>query len=195
MTMTSPSSGFYFPNPSTLHYCTQCATPLARIIPPDDSIVREVCLQCGSVHYQNPRNVVGVVPVWEDKILLCKRAIEPRYNTWTLPAGFMELKETTAEGALREADEEAGVQLELGNLFTLIDVPSAGQVHMYYLAKVLSPELNPGPESLEAQFFALDEIPWEGLSFRTVSSTLRHYINDKNNGVFSFHNYALGEKV
>lgn len=192
--MTKPSD-FYFPNPRTLHYCTQCANPLARIIPPDDNIVREVCLQCGSVHYQNPRNVVGVVPIWEDKLLLCRRAIEPQYDKWTLPAGFMELKETTAEGALREADEEAGVQLELGPLFTMIDVPSANQVHIYYLAKVLSPELNPGPESLEAKFFEMDAIPWEELSFRTVSTTIQHYLDDREKGVFSFHNYALSEKV
>lgn len=191
--MTKPSD-FYFPNPRTLHYCTQCANSLVRIIPPDDNRVREVCLQCGSVHYQNPRNVVGVVPIWGDKILLCKRAIEPRYNTWTLPAGFMELKESTAEGAMREADEEAGVELELGQLFTLIDVPVAGQVHVYYLAKVLSPELNPGPESLEARFFTPDEIPWDNLSFRTVSTTIEHYLADKAKGSFSIHNYTLSEK-
>lgn len=188
--MTTPSD-FYFPNPRTLHYCTQCANPLARIIPPDDNRVRDVCLQCGSVHYQNPRNVVGVVPILEDKILLCRRAIEPRYDKWTLPAGFMELKESTAEGALREADEEAGVKLELGSLFTMIDVPAAGQVHIYYLAKVLSPELNPGPESLEARFFALDEIPWDELSFKTVSTTIEHYIEDQKNNHFPVHYYSL----
>lgn len=190
--MISPSE-FYFPNPRSIHYCTQCANPLARIIPPDDNRVRDVCLQCGSVHYQNPRNVVGVIPIWEDKILLCKRAIEPRYDTWTLPAGFMELKESTAEGALREADEEAGVKLELAQLFTLIDVPEAGQVHIYYLAKVLSPELNPGPESLEAKFFDFDEIPWDNLSFRTVSSTIEHYLADRETGVFNVHHYSLTE--
>ncbi len=190
--MTQPSD-FYFPNPRTLHYCTQCGNSLAKIIPPEDNRVRDVCLQCGSVHYQNPRNVVGVVPIWEDKILLCRRAIEPRYDTWTLPAGFMELKESTAEGALREADEEAGVKLELGQLFTFIDVPGAGQVHIYYLAKVLSPELNPGSESLEAKFFSVDEIPWDNLSFRTVSTTIEHYLADRAKGAFSLHNYTISE--
>ena len=190
--MTSPSD-FYFPNPRTINYCTQCANPLARIIPPDDNRVRDVCLQCGSVHYQNPRNVVGVVPIWGDKILLCKRAIEPRYDTWKLPAGFMELKESTAEGAMREADEEAGAHLELGELFTVIDVPEAGQVHLYYLATVTSPELNPGPESLDARFFALDEIPWDNLSFRTVSTTIAHYLADRQKGHFSVHHYRLSE--
>lgn len=190
--MTSPSA-FYFPNPRTINYCTQCANPLARIIPPDDNRVRDVCLQCGSVHYQNPRNVVGVVPIWGDKILLCKRAIEPRYDTWTLPAGFMELKESTAEGAMREADEEAGAHLELGELFTVIDVPEAGQVHLYYLATVTSPELNPGSESLDAKFFALDEIPWDNLSFKTVSTTIEHYLADRQKGHFSVHHYSLSE--
>ncbi|WP_298053080.1 NUDIX hydrolase [uncultured Paenalcaligenes sp.] len=190
--MTSPSD-FYFPNPRTINYCTQCANPLARIIPPDDNRVRDVCLQCGSVHYQNPRNVVGVVPIWGDKILLCKRAIEPRYDTWTLPAGFMELKESTAEGAMREADEEAGAHLELGELFTVIDVPEAGQVHLYYLATVTRPELNPGPESLDARFFALDEIPWDNLSFKTVSTTIEHYLADRQKGHFSVHHYSLSE--
>ena len=191
--MLKPSE-FYFPNPRTLHYCTQCAHSLVRIIPPEDNRVRDVCLQCGSIHYKNPRNVVGVVPIWQDQILLCRRAIEPRYDTWTLPAGFMELRENSAEGALREADEEAGVQLELGPLFTLIDVPEASQVHIYYLAKVLSPELNPGPESLEARFFSFDEIPWDNLSFNTVSSTIKHYLADHAKGEFSVHNYSLSEK-
>ncbi len=192
--MTTKPSDFYFPNPRTLHYCTQCANPLARIIPPDDNRVRDVCLQCGSVHYQNPRNVVGVIPIWENKILLCKRAIEPRYNTWTLPAGFMELKETSAEGALREADEEAGIAgIELGPLFSVIDVPSAGQVHIFYLATITQPELNPGPESLEARYFEFDAIPWDNLSFRTVSTTLEHYLADAKKGQFSIHYYSLDE--
>lgn len=191
--MLKPSE-FYFPNPRTLHYCTQCANSLVRIIPPDDNRVRDVCLQCGSVHYQNPRNVVGVVPIWQDKILLCRRAIEPRYDTWTLPAGFMELKENTTEGALREADEEAGVKLELGPLFTLIDVPEVSQVHVYYLAKVLSPELNPGAESLEARFFSFDEIPWDNLSFKTVSTTIEHYLADHAKGEFSVHHYSLSKE-
>lgn len=191
--MPKPSE-FYFPNPRTLHFCTQCANSLVRIIPPDDNRVRDVCLQCGSVHYQNPRNVVGVVPIWQDQILLCRRAIEPRYDTWTLPAGFMELKENTVEGALREADEEAGVKLELGPLFTLIDVPDISQVHVYYLAKVLSPELNPGPESLEAKFFSFDEIPWDNLSFKTVRTTIEHYLADYKKGQFSVHHYTVSEK-
>lgn len=193
--MTKPSE-FYFPCPRTITYCTQCANPLARIIPPDDNRVRDVCLQCGAVHYQNPRNVVGIVPIWENKILLCRRAIEPRFNTWTFPAGFMELQESSSEGALREAEEEAGVAgIELGELFTLIDVPEAGQVHIYYLANITNPALNPGHESLEAAYFEFDDIPWDNLSFRTVSTTIEHYLADRSRGQFGIHQYTLSENV
>jgi len=161
------------------------------MVPPDDNRLRDVCEHCGAVHYQNPRCVVGLVPILEGRVLLCKRAIEPQYNKWTLPAGFMELGETTAQGALREADEEAGAQLELGPLYTIIDVPHAEQVHFYYLAKVLSPELNPGEETLEAQFFDFDRIPWEEIAFRTVSTTLEHLLDDYPSQVFPLRNYTL----
>ena len=144
-----------------------------------------------AIHYQNPRNVVGVLPVWNEQILLCRRGIEPRHNKWTLPAGFMELGETTAQGAMRETQEEAGAQIELGPLYTVIDVPHAEQVHFFYLARVLSPELDPGPESLEAAFFDLDAIPWQELAFRTITTTLEHYVHDIKNGSFPLHQYSI----
>ena len=162
-----------------------------QIIPPDDNRTRDVCDNCGAVHYQNPRNVVGVLAIWEGKILLCRRAIEPRHNKWTLPAGFMELGETTAQGAMRETQEEAGAQIELGPLYTVIDVPHAEQVHFFYRAKVLSPELYPGPESIEAAFFDPESIPWPELSFRTVITTLEHYLHDQKKGVFPIHHYDI----
>ncbi|MFW7340220.1 NUDIX hydrolase [Pollutimonas sp. H1-120] len=189
--MTSHAPNFYFPAPRTQKFCSQCGTPIALCIPPDDNRMRAVCNSCGAVHYQNPRNVVGVLPVWEGKILLCRRAIEPRYNTWTLPAGFMELGETTAQGAMRETQEEAGAQIELGQLYTVIDVPHAEQVHFFYLAQVLSEELYPGPESLEAAFFSVDDIPWSELAFRTIITTLEHYVADCKTGVFPFHHYDI----
>lgn len=192
--MTSQAPSFYFPAPRAQKFCSVCGTALTRRIPPEDNRVRDVCDQCGAIHYQNPRNVVGVVPVYGDRVLLCRRAIEPRFGKWTLPAGFMELGETTAQGAMRETQEEAGAQIELGPLYTIIDVPEAEQVHFFYLAKVTSEALYPGPESLEAAFFSLDDIPWNELSFRTVSTTLRHYVEDARTGVFPIHHYDLPER-
>ncbi|NYT22859.1 NUDIX hydrolase [Alcaligenaceae bacterium] len=189
--MTSQAPTFYFPAPRTQKYCSMCGTPLTRRVPPEDNRMRDVCDQCGAIHYQNPRNVVGVVPVYGDRVLLCRRAIEPRFGRWTLPAGFMELGETTAQGAMRETQEEAGAQIELGPLYTVIDVPQAEQVHFFYLAKVTSEALYPGPESSEAAFFRLDDIPWGDLSFRTVSTTLRHYVDDARTGSFPIHYYDL----
>lgn len=180
---TPPDSSFYFPAPRSQKFCSQCASPVTYLTPPDDNRLRAVCEQCGAVHYQNPRNVVGVLPVWKEQILLCRRAIEPRYDKWTLPAGFMELGETTAQGAMRETQEEAGAQIELGPLYTIIDVPHAEQVHFFYLARVLSPELAPGPESLDARFFDIKDIPWPELAFRTVITTLEHYVQDRQNGL------------
>lgn len=189
--MTLQAPDFYFPAPRAQKFCSQCGTLLSRHIPPDDNRLRDVCNSCGAVHYQNPRNVVGVLPIWEDKILLCRRAIEPRYDKWTLPAGFMELGETTAQGAMRETQEEAGAQIELGQLYTVIDVPHAEQVHFFYMAKVLSDELYPGPESLDAAFFKAEDIPWSELAFRTVVTTLEHYLADLETGVFPIHHYDI----
>lgn len=189
--MTSQAPNFYFPATRVQTFCNQCGSRLRQHVPPDDNRLRDVCDSCGAIHYQNPRNVVGVLPVWKDKILLCRRAIEPRYDKWTLPAGFMELGETTAQGAMRETQEEAGAQIKLGPLYTVIDVPHAEQVHFFYLAEVLSDELFPGPESLEAAFFDIEDIPWPELSFRTVITTLEHYLIDSKIGQFPIHHYDI----
>ncbi len=195
--MSTDTASFYFPAPRTQRYCSQCAHALERAIPPDDNRLRDLCNNCGAVHYQNPRNVVGILPVLNGQILLCKRAIEPRYGTWTLPAGFMELGETTLQGAIRENLEESGARIEVQSLFTVIDVPHANQVHFYYLAKVLGPELDPGVETIQARFFALADIPWDELSFRTVRTTIEHYISDTRQidsgslSAYPVHNYAI----
>lgn len=159
---------------------------------PDDGDNRQraICTACHTIHYENPLNVVGTVPVWGDSgeyVLLCKRNIEPRWGKWTLPAGFMELGESTAEGAMRETDEEAGAQIELGNLFTLMNVPRVGQVHLYYRARLLSDQFKPGHETLEARLFTEDQIPWDEIAFRTVRETLQHYFDDRRRGSFGFH--------
>lgn len=189
--MIPHDASFYFPAPRTQKFCSQCGHSLTRKTPPDDNRVRDLCEHCGAVHYQNPRNVVGVVPVWGDQILLCRRAIEPRHGKWTLPAGFMELGETTEQGAERENQEESGARIRTLSLLTVIDVPSVNQVHLYYLAEVLSDHLAPGPETIEAQFFDLADIPWGELAFRTVATTLEHYIRDRERGMYETHHYAI----
>lgn len=185
------SADFYFPSPRLSNYCSQCGTPITRKIPPGDNRERDLCEHCGAVHYQNPRVVVGTLPVFENKVLLCLRAIEPRANTWTLPAGFMELAETTGQGALRETREEAGVEVQLGQLYTVIDVPQVDQIHVYFLAKAHNEAVDPGPESLQAKYYDIAEIPWDNLSFRSVSTTLKHYLNDLAAGSFETRYYSL----
>ncbi len=163
---------------------------------PDDGDTKEraVCPACNTVHYENPLNVVGTVPVWEEdsdssevKVLLCKRNIEPRRGKWTLPAGFMEMNETTAEGAARETDEEAGAQFEMQGLFSIMNVVRVGQVHLFYRAKLLSTEFNPGYETTEARLFTEAEIPWDEIAFRTVKETLERYFADQRKGQFGIH--------
>jgi ADP-ribose pyrophosphatase YjhB (NUDIX family) len=131
------------------------------------------------MHYENPLNVVGTVPAWGDEVLLCRRNIEPRYGLWTLPAGFMELGETIAEGALRETVEEAGARIELEGLYTVLNVVRVGQVHLFYRARLLDTDFAPGPETIEARLFREDAVPWEEIAFRTVRETLRRCFDDR----------------
>ena len=142
---------------------------------------------CHTVHYENPLNVVGTIPFWEDKVLLCKRNIEPRWGKWTLPAGFMELGETVIEGAERETREEAGAQIDMLDLFTLMNVVRVGQVHFFYRARLTSTHFEPGHETQEARLFAEHEIPWDEIAFRTVRETLRCYFADRASGRYAFH--------
>lgn len=173
---------------SPIQHCRACGSAVVYRLPDDgDTRQRAVCPACRTVHYENPLNVVGTVPVLGDRVLLCKRNIEPRWGKWTLPAGFMELDETTAQGAARETDEEAGAQFEMGPLFSLLNVPRVGQVHLFYRATLLSDQFNPGFETLEARLFTEEEIPWDELAFRTVKETLERYFSDRRNGMFGIH--------
>jgi ADP-ribose pyrophosphatase YjhB (NUDIX family) len=131
--------------------------------------------------------VVGTIPEWEDRILMCRRAIEPRLGFWTLPAGFMELGETTAQAALRETLEEARARVELGEMFSLLSVPHVNQVHLFYRARLVDQEFAAGEETLEVRLFSENEIPWEGVAFRTVSTTLKHFFSDRKEGQFRMH--------
>lgn len=162
-----------------------------RRVPAGDNRERDMCEHCGAVHYVNPRPVVGTIPVWQDTVLLCRRAIEPRFGKWTLPAGFMEVGETTREGALRETLEEAQARVELGPLFTMIDVPYIEQVHVFFRAELLDLGFAPGAESSEVRLFRETEIPWPELAFRTVSHTLRLFFADRARGDFGMYVHAI----
>jgi ADP-ribose pyrophosphatase YjhB (NUDIX family) len=170
-----------------IKHCRACGTLVDHRIPTDDNRERAVCPACATVHYENPLIVVGTVPVWGDQVLLCRRNIEPRHGLWTLPAGFLELGETTEAGAVRETDEEAGAHFELGPLFTLLNVPRVGQVHFFYLATLLDTVFAPGPESIEVQLFREDEVPWDEIAFRTTRETLLHYFACRHQGQFVLH--------
>lgn len=155
--------------------------------PDDDNRDRAVCTDCATIHYENPVNVVGTLPVFEDRVLLCRRNIDPRRGLWTLPAGFMELGETTEQGAIRETVEEAGARIELGGLFSMINVVRAGQIHLFYRARMLDPSLDPGPETIEAKLFPEAEIPWDEIAFRTTRKTLECFFADRRTGAFGIH--------
>jgi ADP-ribose pyrophosphatase YjhB (NUDIX family) len=170
-----------------MKFCSNCAAPVARRVPPGDSLPRWVCDQCGVIHYQNPVMVVGTIPEHGGRILLCRRAIEPRYGYWTLPAGFMENDETTAQAALRETLEEAGARIELAEPFSMLSVPYVNQVHLFYRARLLDLDFSPGEESLEVALHDEAAIPWQEIAFRTVATTLKHWFADRTRGTFAFH--------
>ena len=170
-----------------MKYCSSCGAPVSHRIPSGDNRHRYVCDACGAIHYENPRMVVGCLPYWDDQVLLCRRAIEPRYGLWTLPAGFMENGETTAEGAVRETLEEAGARVEIIDLYTLINVPDIDQVYLLFRARLLDLDFAPGEESLEVALFDEAHIPWDLLAFRTVHKTLKHYFEDRRCGRFPLH--------
>lgn len=170
-----------------INFCCTCGAPVILCVPTGDSLPRHVCGACGTIHYRNPKLVVGALPEWEDRILLCRRAIEPRRGFWTLPAGFMENLESVAAAAVRETVEEACARIELGDMFSLISVPHISQVHVIYRARLLDLDFSPGEESLEVALFREDEIPWDRIAFRTIATTLRHYFADRKAGSFRLH--------
>jgi ADP-ribose pyrophosphatase YjhB (NUDIX family) len=174
-------------SPRSIKHCRACGGVVTYTVPPDDNRERATCTVCGQVHYENPLNVVGTVPVWGNAVLLCRRNIEPRHGFWTLPAGFLELGESTAEGALRETVEEAGARIEMQDLFTVLNVVRVGQLHLYYRARLMDTDFAPGPETIEAQLFREEEIPWDELAFRTVRETLKRFFDDRRRGQFGVH--------
>ena len=177
---------------SPIKHCRNCGASVVYRLPDDgDTRERAVCPSCDTIHYENPLNVVGTIPYLGDRVLLCKRNIEPGWGKWTLPAGFMELGETTAEGAARETDEEAGASIEMEGLFTVLSVPRVGQVHLFFRARLLGDSFAPGHETIEARLFREDEIPWAEVAFRTVKETLLHYFEDRRSGAFTVHTLEI----
>ncbi len=164
-----------------MNYCSHCGTPVRLGIPPDDNRERYICDACGSIHYQNPNIIAGCLPRWENKILLCKRAIAPQKGYWTVPAGFLENEETVEEGALRETREEANADVEIVRLLTVSSIPHINQVYMFFLANLKNLDFYPGPESLELQLCREDEINWNNLAFSSVEYALKKYFLDPHN--------------
>lgn len=171
----------------TMKFCSNCGSPVHSRIPPGDTLPRYVCDACDTIHYQNPKIVVGCIPEWKDMILLCRRAIEPRHGLWTLPAGFLENHETVTEGALRETLEEAHARVEIGPLFALYNLPHINQIYMLFRSRLLDLDYRPGAESLDVQLFDEHVIPWDLLAFRAIRETLKDYFNDRHNGAFNLH--------
>ena len=167
--------------------------PSVRGVPEGDNRERLMCPDCGYVLYDNPKVVVGSVARWQERILLCKRAINPRIGYWTLPAGYLELNETTSEGALREAREEASARLELDGLLAVYNIPRLSQVQLIYRARLLSPEISAGHESEAVGLFAWDEIPWPELAFPSVHWALHHAREVWDSEIFSVRGNPPGE--
>lgn len=165
-----------------MKFCSSCGQPVSRRIPEGDDRPRYVCDSCNSIHYQNPRIVVGAIPVFGQRILLCRRAIEPRRGFWTLPAGFMENGETTLEGACRETWEEARARIEQPVLYRLFDLPHINQVYMFYRAEMPAPEFAAGAESEAVDLFEEEQIPWEELAFPVMTDVLRDFFEDRRQG-------------
>ena len=166
-----------------MKYCSDCGQPVVLRVPEGDHVPRHVCPSCGAIHYRNPKVIVGCVPEWQDRVLMCKRAIEPRLGYWTFPAGFLELGETSGAGAAREALEEARAEVDPGELFVVINVPYVSQVYMIHRARLKEPSFGPTVESSEVVLMREDEIPWDHIAFPTIWHSLRHFFADRAAGV------------
>lgn len=174
-----------------MKFCSNCGSGVSLKVPSGDDRLRHICADCDTIHYHNPKIVAGCLPVFEDKVLLCRRAIEPRHGFWTLPAGFMENGESTEEGALRECWEEARAELDLHNLYTMYSLPQINQVYLLYKGELKNLDFGPGPESLEVELFTEAQIPWDEIAFPVMKKTLRHYFNDFSDGNFPLRSEAL----
>lgn len=170
-----------------MNYCSQCGESVDLQKISGDDRPRHYCANCDTIHYQNPKLVVGCLPVWEEKVLLCKRAIEPKYGLWNLPCGYLELGETVEEGAIRETREEANAEVELLGPHAIFSLPHISQVYMHFLARLINGEYGVGDETLEAGLFAEDEIPWEDIAFSSSTFALKKYFENRQKGEWNVH--------
>jgi len=167
-----------------MKFCSNCANPVSQQIPKGDNRLRYICTHCSTIHYQNPLVIVGILPEYNDKILLCKRAIEPQLGRWTLPAGFLENDESTLEGALRECFEEAKAKVIDATLYALYDIPYINQVYVFYRAQLATNDFGPSPESSEVALFNEEDIPWNQLAFPVVGAVLKRFLVDRRKNRF-----------
>ncbi|MGB7391856.1 NUDIX hydrolase [Marinomonas sp.] len=174
-----------------MRFCPQCGHAVNMIIPENDNRVRAVCPNCEHIDYDNPRLITGTIPMYQGKLLLCRRNIEPRFGYWTLPAGFMENQETTSEGALRETLEESGSHAICRQAFSMISIPHINQIHLFYLADLQKDDFHATSESSEVALFELSDIPWDELAFSSVTKTLELFIEDHKTGNYGFHEDTL----
>ncbi len=170
-----------------MKFCSNCGAAVTLKIPAGDTLPRHVCDTCSTIHYQNPKMIVGCIAEWEERILLCRRAIEPRLGLWTVPAGFMENGETTDQGAARETLEEANARVEVGPLYAMYNIPHINQVYILFRARLLDLDFSAGTESLEVKLFDEKDVPWDTIAFATVRNTLHHYYDDRKAGEYRFH--------
>lgn len=173
-----------------MKYCSECGDKVELRVPEGDNRERHICIRCDVVHYQNPKTVVGTVPLYhnsqgEPSILLCKRGIEPRLGYWTLPAGFLENDETTLQGAVRETLEETCAEVSHISMYRVLNVPYSNQIHIFFRASLPEPVFSVTSESTEVRLFGLDEIPWRQLSFPTVYKTLKDFVLEYKTGEFT----------
>jgi ADP-ribose pyrophosphatase YjhB (NUDIX family) len=177
-----------------MNFCSHCGAKVAVKTPPGDHLPRHVCDNCGTVHYSNPKLVVGCVPEFENRVLICKRGIEPRLGFWTVPAGFMENGETLQQAAARESHEEALTRVDIGSLLSIVHVTHAHQVHVFFRARMLTPDFGTTPESLEVKLITVEEIPWDELAFPSTEFTLRRYLEDRTAGREQHHFVELNRR-
>lgn len=178
-----------------MNYCSHCASPVELTKPEGDDRPRYVCRNCGTIHYENPRLVVGCIPVWQDRILLCLRDIEPRRGKWTLPAGYLENGETVMEGARRETVEETGAAVNRLEPYLLFDIAHINQLYLMFRARLASPDFHATQESAQVRLFDPEEIPWNEIAFPVIEQTLRLYLSERPEGVFPFQIHQITDKM